>query len=98
VTRVFRDREKERWEFHNLKQKASKAGRFWYYDTIYTLEQASDIGIEFTDGDSYDFAWIGQASFMNKKVSLKQSTEEGLEFLSKITGDYMLFDGQDAST
>jgi glycosyltransferase involved in cell wall biosynthesis len=57
-----------------------------------------EIGIEFTDGDSYDFAWIGQASFMNKKVSLKQSTEDGLEFLSKITGDYMLFDGQDSTS
>jgi len=57
-----------------------------------------DVGIEFTTGDSYDFAWIGQASFMNKKVSLEQSTQDGLEFLSKITGDYMLFDGQDATT
>ena len=57
-----------------------------------------EIGIEFTNGDSYDFAWVGQASFMNKKVSLQQSTEDGLEFLSKITGDYMLFDGQDATT
>lgn len=57
-----------------------------------------EVGIEFTNGDSYDFAWIGQASFMNKKISLKQSVEDGLEFLNKITGDYMLFDGQDAAT
>ena len=57
-----------------------------------------DIGIEFTQGDSYDYAWVAQASFMNKKVSLEQSTNDGLEFLSKITGDYMLLDGQDATT
>jgi len=57
-----------------------------------------DIGIEFTTGESYDFAWVAQASFMNKKVSLEQSTNDGLEFLSKITGDYMLLDGQDATT
>jgi len=57
-----------------------------------------DVGIELTDGNSYDFAWVAQASFMNKKVSLEQSTNDGLEFLSKITGDYMLLDGQDATT
>jgi hypothetical protein len=57
-----------------------------------------DVGIEFTDGDSYDYAWVAQASFMNKKVSLEQSTNDGLEFLSKINGDYMLLDGQDSTS
>jgi len=57
-----------------------------------------EIGIEFTEGDSYDFAWIAQASFLNKKVSLDQSVNDGLEFLSKISGDYMLLDGQDSTS
>jgi len=57
-----------------------------------------EIGIEFTQGESYDYAWIGQASFLNKKVSLEQSVNDGLEFLSKITGDYMLLDGQDSTS
>lgn len=57
-----------------------------------------DIGIEFTTSDSYDYAWIAQASFLDKKVSLQQSVETGLEFLSKITGDYMLLDGQDSTS
>jgi len=57
-----------------------------------------DIGIEFTQGESYDYAWIAQASFLNKKVSLEQSVNDGLEFLSKITGDYMLLDGQDSTS
>lgn len=57
-----------------------------------------EIGIEFTQGDSYDYAWIAQASFTNKKVSLSQSIDEGLEFLSKISGDYMLLDGQDSTS
>lgn len=65
---------------------------------IRSQEFLRDVGIELTTGDSYDFAWVGQASFMNKKVSLQQSTEDGLEFLNKITGDYMMFDGQDATT
>ena len=57
-----------------------------------------DIGIEFTQGDSYDYAWVAQASFLNKKVSLKESVDNGLEFLSKITGDYMLLDAQDSTS
>jgi len=57
-----------------------------------------EIGIEFTEGDSYDFAWVAQASFLNKKVPLDQSVNDGLEFLSKISGDYMLLDGQDSTS
>jgi hypothetical protein len=57
-----------------------------------------DVGIEFTRGDSYDYAWVGQASITNKKIPLEQSTHKGLEFLSKIKGDYMLVDGQDSTS
>ena len=57
-----------------------------------------DIGIEFTQGDSYDYAWVGQASIIDKKVSLEESVEKGLKFLSNISGDYMILDGQDATT
>lgn len=65
---------------------------------LYAQNSLREIGIEFTIGDSYDFAWIAQASFLNKKVSLEQSVNEGLEFLSKISGDYMLIDGQDSTS
>ena len=54
----------------------------WAQDTL------REVGIEFTQGDSYDFAWIAQASFQNKRVELEESVNTGLEFLSKITGDY----------
>lgn len=64
----------------------------WAQDTL------REIGIEFTQGDSYDFAWVAQASFLNKKVSLNESIDNGLEFLSKIKGDYMLIDGQDSTS
>lgn len=57
-----------------------------------------EIGIELTTGDSYDFGLVGQASIINKKVSLDQSVNDGLEFLSKITGDYMILDGQDSTS
>lgn len=65
---------------------------------LWAQNTLKEIGIEFTQGDSYDFAWIAQASFLNKKVPLKESVSRGLEFLSKITGDYMLLDGQDSTS
>ena len=39
---------------------------------LYAQNVLKEIGIEFTTGDSYDFAWIAQASFLNKRVSLEQ--------------------------
>ena len=57
------------------------------------------IGIEFTlDSLDYDYVFVGQASIIDKKVSLKKSINKGLEFLSKITGDYFIFDGQDSTS
>ena len=53
---------------------------------IHAQNYLNEIGIEFTDGDSYDYAWVGQASIIDKKKSLKESVENGLEFLSKISG------------
>jgi len=57
-----------------------------------------DVGIEFTASDDYDYAFVGQASIIDKKKPLRQSIDDGLELLSKITGDYMIVDGQDATT
>lgn len=58
----------------------------------------AEIGLQFTNGDSYDYMWVAQASVTNKKVSLYQSTEQGLELLRKISGPYILFDGQDSTS
>jgi hypothetical protein len=57
-----------------------------------------DIGLKFTTGDSYDYAWIAQASIMDQNVSYEESLNKGLDFLSKITGDYMIIDGQDSTS
>jgi len=65
---------------------------------LYAQNVLKEIGIEFTTGDSYDFAWVAQASFLNKRVSLEQSVTDGLEYLETITGDYMLIDGQDSTS
>ena len=46
-----------------------------------------DVGIEFTSSDDYDYAFVGQASIIDKKKPLRQSIDEGLEFLSKIINE-----------
>jgi len=55
-----------------------------------------EVGIEITEGDSYDFAWIGQASISNKLLPLNESVEMGVRFCKSVGGDIMLFDGQDS--
>lgn len=57
-----------------------------------------DIGIEFVKDGNVDFAFIGHASFVNKKLSLQESVSNGIEFLKTIKEPYFLFDGQDAAT
>ena len=65
---------------------------------IWAYNQLKEIGIELTTGDSYDYAWIAQSSICDKKLSLTDSIEKGLKFLSNIKGDYMILDGQDSTS
>ena len=65
---------------------------------IFAQDYLREIGIEFTDSDDYDYAWVGQASIIDKKKSLEESIDKGLEFISEITGDYMIIDGQDSTS
>ena len=65
---------------------------------LFAQNTLRDIGIEFTDSDDYDYAWVAQASIIDKEVSLEQSIEKGVNFISKITGDYMIVDVQDATS
>ena len=57
-----------------------------------------DYSIEITDSDDFDFMFVGMSDFMDKKKSLQDSVEWGLENLSKITGDYFLFEGSDSTS
>ena len=55
-----------------------------------------EVGIEFTKSNDYDYAFVGQASIIDKKVSLEESVDKGLKFLEKVTGEYIIIDGQDS--
>ena len=58
----------------------------------------SQVGIEFVEVGSYDFEFIGMDDFLNKKLSLEDSINYGLECISKKGGDYFMFDGSDSTS
>ena len=83
-----------------IKIKLVEAGFHTLYPYKKAINEFKEIGIEIIlpedKTDSFDIAFIDHSSFSNKKVSLEQSTEDGLNVLSKINGDYILIDGQDS--
>tara|TARA_Y100001937_G_scaffold95871_1_gene130250 strand:+ start:1118 stop:2143 length:1026 start_codon:yes stop_codon:yes gene_type:complete len=61
-------------------------------------DMLSDYSIELTDSDDFDYLFIGMNDFIDKKLSLQDSIDWGLENLSNITGDYFLFEGSDSTS
>ena len=57
-----------------------------------------DYSIDITNSDDFDYLFIGMQDFIDKKRPLSESVNWGLENLSKISGDYFLFDGSDSTS
>ena len=57
-----------------------------------------DYSIEITESESFDFLFVGMHDFIDKKRSLEESIDYGLENLKGIKGDYFLFDGSDSTS
>jgi hypothetical protein len=64
-----------------------------------------EVGIDFCTcydshrlcGSSYDIAWVGQASILDKSLEFMVAVEQGLAHLSTLTGPYWIIDGQDSA-
>ena len=65
---------------------------------MFVQDLLRDYSIEFTDSDDFDYMFVGMSDFMDKKRTLEDSVNYGLENLSKITGDYFIFDGSEKLT
>jgi len=65
---------------------------------LFAKDIIREVGIEFTESNDYDYEWVAQASIIDKEKTLKESIDKGIEFVSNITGDYMIIDGQDATS
>ena len=57
-----------------------------------------DYSIELTTSDDFDYMFIGMSDFLDKEKPLQESIDWGLENLSKVSGDYFLFDGSDSTS
>jgi len=57
-----------------------------------------DYSIDITDSDDFDYLFVGMHDFIYKDKPLSESIYTGLENLSKISGDYFLFDGSDSTS
>jgi hypothetical protein len=56
-------------------------------------------GVEFVDSSAgADVFFVGQASILDKKLPLQQSTMKGVNFLKELDKPYIVFDGQDSSS
>ncbi len=65
---------------------------------IRVRDMLRDYSIDLTDSDDFDYMFVGMSDFIDKKKPLQESIEWGLENISKITGDYFLFDGSDSTS
>jgi hypothetical protein len=54
-----------------------------------------EYSIQLVRGGSYDYEFFDKNCFMDRHKTLQESIDMGLEFLSKQSGDYFLFDGGD---
>ena len=61
-------------------------------------QQFNNIGVQFVENGSYDFEFIGMEDFLDKKIPLNDSIQKGIENLSKIEGNYYMFDGSDSTS
>ena len=57
-----------------------------------------DYSIDITDSDDFDYLFVGMYDFIYKDKPLSESIDIGIENLSKISGDYFLFDGSDSTS
>jgi len=65
---------------------------------IHTRDLLRDYSIDITDSDDYDYEFVDANQFLTLSLPLQESIDNGLENLSKKSGDYFLFHGGDSTS
>lgn len=65
---------------------------------LHTRQMLPDYSIQITDSNDYDYEFLGTNEFVNSSLPLKDSIDQGLEKLSKKSGDIFLFHGGDSTS
>jgi hypothetical protein len=66
---------------------------FWFI-----ADKLREYSIDITNSEDYDYLFVGMHDFIDKKRTLQESIEYGVESISKISGDYFLFEGTDSTS
>ena len=65
---------------------------------IHTRDLLRDYSIDITDSGDYDYEFVDANQFLTLSLPLQESIDNGLENLSKKSGDYFLFHGGDSTS
>jgi len=65
---------------------------------IISKDMLGDYSIDITDSDDYDYEFIDATKFVDLSLPLQESIDNGIEYLSKKSGDYFLFHGGDSTS
>mgnify|MGYP003114235260 CR=1 FL=1 len=65
---------------------------------IHTRDLLRDYSIDITDSNDYDYEFVDASQFLTLSLPLQESIDNGLENLSKKSGDYFLFHGGDSTS
>ena len=65
---------------------------------IHARDLLRDYSIEITDSSDYDYEFVHANEFMNLSLPLEKSIDQGIENMTKKSGDYFLFHGADLTS
>ncbi len=65
---------------------------------LHSKDLLKDYSIDITSSSDYDYEFVDAGQFMNLSLPLEKSIEQGIENMSKKTGDYFLFHGGDSTS
>ena len=67
---------------------------------FFIKDMLRDYSIELTESNDFDYMFVGMSDFIDKKKSIENSIDWGLNNIEKVTesGDYFLFEGSDSTS
>jgi len=65
---------------------------------VHASELFRQVGINLVESGDCDFVFVGMADFIDRKVSLQDSIDKGIEFISQFGDKCFLFDGSDSTS
>ena len=65
---------------------------------LFAQKLFNEVGIQFTEGDNYDYIFVGMYDFIDRKVPLDESIAKGVKAIKPFGDKCFLFDGSDSTS